>query len=84
MEPPLEYTMEECSAGGWNARFDADKFGDVAERIRTNVELDVDTDHMLLWHMDGVKISFVESSGVMTVRTEDKESAQDLIKTVLS
>jgi hypothetical protein len=83
MELP-EYTLEKCNAGGWKARFDTDTFPDIADRIRKNSDLDVDTDQMLLWHMDDVKISFVKSSGVMTVRTEDKESAQDLVKTAIS
>ncbi len=80
MEHP-QYTLEECNAGGWKARFS--EFEDVADRIRENEDLDVDTDHMLLWHRDGIKISFVKSSGVMMVRTEDREQAEDLVESAI-
>ncbi len=81
MEQP-SYTLEKCEAGGWNAQFDTDDFDTVADRIRDNVDLDVDTEHMLLWHMDDVKISFTRSSGIMTVRTEDKAAVEHIVKTV--
>lgn len=73
----MEFTLEECTDGGWKTRFD---FNELADTIRDNVDLDVDTDHMLLWHQDGVKLSFVKSSGVMTIRTDDKEHAADLVR----
>lgn len=81
MEPDLTYTLEECDAGGWKARFSG--FEPVAARIRETVELDVDTDHMLLWHQDGVKISFVKSSGVMMIRTDDRGQAEDLVASMV-
>lgn len=77
------FDLEECSSGGWKAQFDPERWNDLADRIRDNVEPDVDTAHMLLWHMDDIKISFVKSSGVMTVRTEEKEQAASLIRTAL-
>lgn len=79
MEPPLEYTLEECNAGGWKARFDPDRYQEIAARIRDTVDPDVDTEHMLLWHMEDVKISFVKSSGVMTIRTDDRDDAERLV-----
>lgn len=79
MEHTFSYELEECNAGGWKARFDPDSYADIADRIRNNVELDVDTDHMLLWHTDDTKISFVKSSGVMMVRTDEKEAADQLV-----
>lgn len=78
-----EYVLEECSAGGWKARFDPDLFETVADRIRESVELDVDTEHMLLWHRNSVKISFVKSSGVMMVRTDDRDKAEELVENAL-
>lgn len=81
MEQAPDVQLEACNAGGWKARFDPDEFEEVAKRIRENVELDVDTEHMLLWHMDDVKISFVKSSGVMMIRTEDEERARELAET---
>lgn len=70
--------LEECAAGGWKARFP--EFEPVAQRIRENEDLAVDTEHMLLWHRDDVKCSFVKSSGVMMVRTDDKNTAMELIE----
>lgn len=78
------YQLEACNAGGWKARFDPENYSEIAERIRESVDLDVDTDHMLLWHQDGVKLSFVKSSGALMVRTEDKEQAETLVETALS
>lgn len=74
--------LEPCDAGGWKARFDPDQFDKIAYRIRDSEDLDVavDTEHMLLWHVDDVKISFVQSSGVMTIRTEEKEHAHELLE----
>lgn len=79
----VEYTLEECNAGGWKARFPDESFSDVAERVRSTTDLDVDSDHMLLWHDDGVKLSLVKSSGVMMIRTDDKEEAEDLLTSTL-
>lgn len=83
MEQLAEYTLEECDAGGWNAQFNPEQYAEIADRIRTNVELDIDTEHMLLWHMNDVKLSFQKSSGVMRVRTDDKEKAEELVEAAI-
>lgn len=77
------FQLEECTAGGWKARFDPEHYTELADTLRTNVDLDVDTDHMLLWHTDNIKISFVKSSGIMMVRTDDKEHAVELVENAL-
>lgn len=77
----MGHTLEACNAGGWKARFD--NWDDVASTIRQQEALDVDTDHMLLWHRDDVKCSFVKSSGVLMLRTEDREQAEKLLQHAL-
>ncbi|MDY6769522.1 MAG: hypothetical protein SVU88_00960 [Candidatus Nanohaloarchaea archaeon] len=80
----MDRELEECRAGGWKARFDPDRFDEIADRIRSNADVDADTQHMLVWHSDGVKCSFVRSSGVLIVRTGDREEAQEIIDDVLA
>ncbi|MFB6294232.1 MAG: hypothetical protein ABEI97_00585 [Candidatus Nanohaloarchaea archaeon] len=80
----MDVELEECRAGGWKARFDPDRFDEYADRIREETEPDADTEHMLVWHVDGVKCSFVRSSGVLIVREEDKEEARSIIERSLS
>ncbi len=87
MEPtrsPPAYTMEPCDAGGWKARFNPEEFEQVADRIRGNETLDVDTEHMLLWHRDDIKVSYVKSSGVMMIRTDDEPTAEELVEHALT
>ncbi len=79
----MDVELEECRAGGWKARFDPDRFDELADQVRENVDVDSDTEHMLVWHVDGVKCSFVRSSGVLMVRTEDRGDAEDIIAAVL-
>lgn len=79
----MDVTLEECNAGGWKARLDEEPFDDVAATIRANEDIDVDTDHMLLWHRDGVKCSFVRSSSVIMLRTGDREEAEELLAAAL-
>ncbi|MDY6768987.1 MAG: hypothetical protein SVW02_02680 [Candidatus Nanohaloarchaea archaeon] len=79
----MDVELEACKAGGWKARFDADRFDEFADRIRENVDVDADTEHMLVFHVDGVKCSFVRSSGVMIVREEEREQARAIIEDVL-
>lgn len=74
----MDYALEQCNNGGWKARFPDDAVETVLDRVRRNEDLDVDTEHMLLWHRDDVKCSFVRSSGVMMLRTEDREEAESL------
>ncbi|MDY6761677.1 MAG: hypothetical protein SVY41_01385 [Candidatus Nanohaloarchaea archaeon] len=75
----MDIELEECRAGGWKARFDPDRFDEYADRIRQETEPDADTEHMLVWHVDGVKCSFVRSSGVLLVRAEDREEAERIV-----
>ncbi len=76
--------IEKCTAGGWKTKIDPDRFDEVAERIRRSAEPDADTQHMLVWHHDGVKCSLVRSSGTMIVRTEERSEAADIIADVAS
>lgn len=76
--------MEECRSGNWKARFQDGAFDDVAERVRAFAEPDVDTAHMLVFHVDDLKCSLVRSSGILIVRTPDRDKAQEVIDRILS
>lgn len=71
------YSVEACKADAWKFRFDDPDA--VVGHLRDTVELDVDTDNMLLFHRDDIKVSFVPRSGVLMVRTQDREEAEALV-----
>lgn len=73
----FDHTVEACKADAWKFRFDDSDA--VVDHLRERVELEVDTDNMLLFHHDGVKISFVPRSGVLMVRTPDRDKAEALV-----
>ncbi|MDY6774416.1 MAG: hypothetical protein SVS85_04410 [Candidatus Nanohaloarchaea archaeon] len=79
----MEQELEECSSGGYKIRLDPNRFEEVAEQVREEHEPEVDTDQMLVFHIEGVKCSFVRSSGRLTVRTEDRGEAEEILERLL-
>ncbi len=80
----MRYDLEECRSGNWKIRVPDDEFDAVAMAIRDAVDIDIDTEHMLLFHVDGIKCTFVHSSGVLIVRTTDRDAARDILDDLLS
>lgn len=74
----FDHTVEACKADAWKFRFDDPDT--VVDHLRESVELDVDTDNMLLFHRNNIKISFVPRSGVLMVRTTNRKEAETIVE----
>lgn len=69
--------LERCRSGGWMTEVDPDP---AAETIRAAEEPDVDNQHLLVVHVDGVKCSLQRRSGTVRVRTEDRDEAERVLR----
>ncbi|MFB6166705.1 MAG: hypothetical protein ABEJ62_00385 [Candidatus Nanohaloarchaea archaeon] len=72
----MDYEFEECRTGYWKAEFE--EFEPVAESIREKFETEVDTDNLILFHAEGVKCTFPRSSATLTIRTGNRERAEEI------
>ncbi|MCJ7479022.1 MAG: hypothetical protein MUP63_02480 [Candidatus Nanohaloarchaeota archaeon QJJ-7] len=72
--------LEQCRSGGWKMKVD---FEEAREKVKDILEPEVDSDHLLVFHVGEVKCSLVESSGVLRVRTGDRERASRIAERLL-